>query len=221
MDKSLDEIISTKPKTGRRGGAPRRRAPANTGRGAILGKPAHTPVQKVSVVAATKAANAAAPTIADKIIVSGLPLDVNEAQVKDLFAQTIGPVREVSLTYNSQGKSKGTATVHFSRKGDGNKAYQQYNNRLIDGSQPMKIEIVVDPIRAVPLASRVAPAPKAAAAAAPQPRAAAPAKRRPARAPRVKQTPKTAADLDAEMEDYTAAASAPAAPAAAAAAPAA
>lgn len=36
--------------------------------------------------------------------------------------------------------------------------------------QPMKIEIVVDPIRAVPLASRVAPAPKAAAAAAPQPR---------------------------------------------------
>ncbi|KAF5314598.1 hypothetical protein D9611_007077 [Ephemerocybe angulata] len=131
MDKSLDEIIATKPKTGRRA-PPRRRAPGTaTGRGAILGKAAPSPVQKVSA-AATKAA--AVPTIAEKIIVSGLPLDVNEAQVKDLFAQTIGPVRDVSLTYNAQGKSKGTATVLFSRKGDGNKAYQQYNNRLIDGS---------------------------------------------------------------------------------------
>ncbi|TFK22463.1 hypothetical protein FA15DRAFT_706342 [Coprinopsis marcescibilis] len=91
----------------------------------------------------------------------------------------------------------------------------------------MKIEIVVDPIRAAPLASRVAPA----AVAAPvvgAPRNGGPVRRRRggggggrggAGAPggpggkRGERPQKSAADLDAEMEDYTAAASGPAAPA--------
>ncbi|TEB34127.1 hypothetical protein FA13DRAFT_1789293 [Coprinellus micaceus] len=215
MDKSLDEIIATKPKTGRRGGAPRRRA-TPTARTAVLGKPQPIVAQKVSAVAAGKAVDGVgAPS--EKIVVSGLPLDVNEGQIKDLFASTIGPVRELSLSYNAQGRSKGIATVTFSRKGDGNKAYKEYNNRLIDGNQPMKIEIVVDPIRAVPLAARVAAAPGGAAkTTAPQQRTTGPIRRRRGeRAPRApKPAPKTAADLDAEMEDYTAQASAPAAAAA-------
>ncbi|KAJ2919856.1 hypothetical protein MD484_g548, partial [Candolleomyces efflorescens] len=216
MDKSLDEIISNK-RAGRR---PRRSA-GTAARGAVLGKPAPTPAQKARAAPAVAAAKApATPSVtAEKIMVSGLPLDVNEAQVKDLFHQTIGPVREVNLSYNSQGKSKGTAMVHFSRKGDANKAYQQYNNRLIDGNQPMKIDLIVDPIRAVPLASRVAPAPAVATkAAAPTRSGPGNARRRRGAAPRraPKAAPKTAADLDAEMEDYTAAASAPAAAAPAA-----
>lgn len=83
----------------------------------------------------------------------------------------------------------------------------------------MKIEIIVDPIRAVPLAARVAAAPGAAKNAAPQqrfvPTAPPPGsftqvplrttgpvrRRRGERAPRApKAAPKTAADLDAEME---------------------
>ncbi|KAJ2936475.1 hypothetical protein H1R20_g618, partial [Candolleomyces eurysporus] len=212
MDKSLDEIISNKHAQRR----PRRSAGA-AARGAVLGKAVPTPAQKVRAAPAIAAAKApAAPAVSsEKIMVSGLPLDVNEAQVKDLFHQTIGPVREVTLSYNAQGKSKGTATVLFSRKGDANKAYQQYNNRLIDGNQPMKIDLIVDPVRAVPLASRVAPAPVAKAAAPPR---SGPVRRRRGGAPRrgPKPAPKTAADLDAEMEDYTAAASAPAAAAPAA-----
>jgi len=51
----------------------------------------------------------------------------------------------VQLAYNAQGKSKGVATVVFGREGDAAKAYQQYNQRLIDQKQPMKIEIVYDP----------------------------------------------------------------------------
>jgi THO complex subunit 4 len=67
-------------------------------------------------------------------MVSNLPQDVNEQQVKELFHSTVGPLREVTLHYDSAGRSKGVASVTFQRKGDGNKAFQQYNNRLIDGS---------------------------------------------------------------------------------------
>ncbi|EDR07946.1 uncharacterized protein LACBIDRAFT_297470 [Laccaria bicolor S238N-H82] len=67
----------------------------------------------------------------------------------------------------------------------------------------MKIEIVVDP-RPASLVSRVAPAPAAAQPA----RTATTARGRPRRgrggARKAERTPKTAADLDAEMEDYTA-----------------
>jgi THO complex subunit 4 len=62
----------------------------------------------------------------------------------------------------------------------------------------MRIELVVDPSKPLPLASRVAPAAKAAAAAA---KAGAPRRRRGAR--RNERPAKSAADLDAEMEDYT------------------
>ncbi|KAF8190429.1 hypothetical protein K438DRAFT_925146 [Mycena galopus ATCC 62051] len=81
--------------------------------------------------------------------------------------------------------------------------------------RPMKIEIVVDPSRPAPpatLASRVAPAPAANGAASSTPRASAPRGRGAGgrrgrgggRAPKAERTTKTAADLDAEMEDYTA-----------------
>lgn len=46
----------------------------------------------------------------------------------------IGPLRDVTLTYDSRGTSKGIASVVFSHKGDAAKAYAQYHDRLIDGS---------------------------------------------------------------------------------------
>jgi THO complex subunit 4 len=68
--------------------------------------------------------------------------------------------------------------------------------------RPMRIELVVDPSKPLPLASRVA-APAKAAATANVHRAAAPRRKR---APRKNERPaKSAADLDAEMEDYTSA----------------
>lgn len=54
--------------------------------------------------------------------------------LQELFHTTIGPLREVTLHYDSAGRSKGVAAVLFQKKGDGTRAYQQYNNRLIDGS---------------------------------------------------------------------------------------
>ncbi|KAJ7691772.1 hypothetical protein B0H17DRAFT_1062622 [Mycena rosella] len=211
MEMALDDIIAARPKTERRTNSNR-----GKGRSQILG---NNPVLSPATRARAKAAPAAAAkpagptsTPAEKIIVSNLPPDVNEAQVKELFHTTVGPLREVTLHYDATGRSKGVATVLFSKKGDGNRAFQQYNNRLIDGRRPMKIEIVVDPSRPATLASRVAPAPAAAAVAA-VPRNANPprgrgvAGRRGGRGggrPKADRTPKTAADLDAEMEDYTA-----------------
>ncbi|KAF7316367.1 RRM domain-containing protein [Mycena indigotica] len=214
MEMSLDDIIAARPKTSRR---PSQRG---KGRAQILGTAGVSPVTKARAKAAVAAKTAAAPaqTTAEKIIVSNLPSDVNESQVKELFQTTVGPLREVTLHYDSAGRSKGVATVVFSKKGDGNKAHTQYNNRLIDGRRPMKIEIVMDPGKAPApsLASRVAPAPaaKGAATAVRTPSTRGRGARRGrggARPPKAERTPKTAADLDAEMEDYTAATTAPAA----------
>jgi THO complex subunit 4 len=134
MDKSLDEIISSKPRAGRR---VNRRGSA---RAQVLGNPTVSPNTRARAAATTAAAtngvkpSGTQPSPADKIIVSNLPQDVNEVQIKELFHSTVGPLREVTLHYDSAGRSKGVAAVHFQRKGDGTKAYTQYNNRLIDGS---------------------------------------------------------------------------------------
>lgn len=166
MDKTLDEvytvsstprpsrspssvqIIATRPKGIRR--TTNRRGSAKT---QVLGSPT-APIAKARANAAANGTKTAAPTAAqpsDKIIVSNLPPDVNELQVKvcsalgstlslvpshiqELFHTTVGPLRDVTLHYDSQGRSKGVAAVQFQRRGDGTKAFQQYNNRLIDGS---------------------------------------------------------------------------------------
>jgi len=223
MDKSLDEIISSKPRGIRRGSARR-----NGARAQVLGSAGVSPAARVRMAATTatngpKIVASAAPAISqptDKIIVSNLPTDVNETQVKELFHSTVGPLREVTLHYDSAGRSNGVAAVPFQRTGDGTKAFQQYNNRLIDGKRPMKIEIVVAP-QPQSLASRVAPPPAVATVV----EVAAPARnggggarargrRGGARGGRKgDRAPKSAADLDAEMEDYTASNAPAAAPA--------
>ncbi|KAI0948134.1 hypothetical protein AcW1_009727 [Taiwanofungus camphoratus] len=205
MDKTLDDIIASRPKGIRRASSRR-----NSAKVQVLGGPTTTPATRARVVNGAKAATANATTQqpADKIIVSNLPPDVNELQVKELFHTTVGPLKDVTLHYDSQGRSKGVAAVHFQRRGDGTKAFQQYNNRLIDGKRPMKIEIVVDPTRPAPpasLASRVAPAPVAPVEGA---RTGGGRPRRGrgggARGRRNERPAKSVADLDAEMEDYTA-----------------
>ncbi|KNZ72476.1 mRNA export protein mlo3, partial [Termitomyces sp. J132] len=123
------KIIAAKPRNPRRG--PTRRTSA---RAQVLGNAGPSPRVRANAAAnvAAKAAAQTSPT--EKIIVSNLPIDVNEAQIKELFAQTVGPLKEVTLHYDQNGRSKGVASVHFQRKGDGTKAFQQYNNRLIDGT---------------------------------------------------------------------------------------
>ncbi|CAE6347172.1 unnamed protein product [Rhizoctonia solani] len=211
LDKSLDQIMQSRPKN-RRGAGRRSSAPASTSaRQRYAG--AAPDAKRGPGPAST--AGTPAQSVAQKIMVSGLPPDVNEEQIKELFQSTVGALSSVQLNFDSQGRSKGTATVIFQKKGDANKAFAQYNNRLIDGKRPMKIEIVMDPTKVPPpsLASRVAPAPDAkqpaAKAAAASGTAAAktgkPAARGRGRRRKNNERPaKSVADLDAEMEVYKA-----------------
>jgi len=129
MDKSLDDIVAAShaAKHAKRGGR------RNGARAQVLGTTRTSPAAKARIANTTKPASTI-PQPVEKIVVSNLPADVNEAQVKELFQTTVGPLREVNIQYDSNGRSKGVAWVVFQKKGDGNKAYQQYNNRLIDGS---------------------------------------------------------------------------------------
>ncbi|KAG9313555.1 hypothetical protein JVU11DRAFT_5882 [Chiua virens] len=86
-----------------------------------------------------------------KILLSRLPPDVGEVEVEEnafsqqeLFQKTVGPLKEVFLIYNSQGRSKGMAIVTFQRSGDAAVARTKYDGKFIDGRRPIKIEIVVD-----------------------------------------------------------------------------
>jgi len=211
MDKTLDDIISSRPKPARKTSSRR-----GVGRTEVLGKKEPVPSVRTRYTTNTPGTGKTTPAPVqggEKIIVSNLPTDVNETQIKELFHSTIGPLKDVALHYDPSGRSKGVANILFQRKGDGSKAYQQYNNRLIDGKRPMKIEIVVDPVNlpGQSLASRVAPAP-ATNGTAEAPRRGGPRRGR-GRGPRRRneRPNKTAADLDAEMEDYTAASTTPAA----------
>lgn len=150
-----------------------------------------------------------AGSLGSKIILSNLPTDVTEGQVRELFTSSLGPVKKVAMNYRQNGVSTGTCTVIFARAEDGQKAYEQYNNRLIDGKRPLRVEVVVD-LAKLPTSRALAPAPVPGR----NPRSAASTRgaRRGARgssssssgpsnrsAPRPK---KTLEDLDAEMEDY-------------------
>ncbi|ODM15664.1 hypothetical protein SI65_08898 [Aspergillus cristatus] len=208
LDKSLDEIlVNHRQSTRRRGGARRGKAGAA---GGIRKTKATKPTGK----AAGKAAQpAVAPTPTDsKIMVSGLPVDVNEANIKEYFTKSAGPVKRVMLTYGPNGTSRGIASIIFGKPDTAAKAAKELNGLLVDG-KPMKIEVVVDATRApaVPepksLTERVAQSAKSQPKPATGPKPAG-AGRRGRRAPRRgagrpnRPQKKSKEDLDAEMDDY-------------------
>ncbi|WVN86358.1 uncharacterized protein L203_101521 [Cryptococcus depauperatus CBS 7841] len=180
IDRSLDEIIASKPKPNRskQGGA--RRGGAASGARARY---TSTVPKGTSVIQTPLGAEVY------KIIISNLPGDVTEPAVRDLMQSTVGPVKTVRMSFTSTGKSTGVATVVFKNRGDARKAHASCE--IIDNQRPMKVELIVDPNQS--LAGRVAPPPSQ-----PQRRraqqAAKPRNPRPVK--------KTAEQLDAEMAEY-------------------
>ncbi|XXG97203.1 hypothetical protein Hte_003498 [Hypoxylon texense] len=156
LDQSLDEILSTQRRAagGRRGNRLRRPA----------GRPATTApvggVQKTSRqtrAAATKQtpAKAAGGHGESKVVVSNLPKDVNESQIKEYFATSVGPIKRVELSYGPNSVSRGIATVTFAKLDGASKAFNALNGLLVD-NRPIKIEIVVSAAKA----AEFAPPPK-------------------------------------------------------------
>ncbi|KTW32094.1 uncharacterized protein T551_00776 [Pneumocystis jirovecii RU7] len=159
LDKSLDgtsKIIASRSTQMRR--APRRAGRRIvrgriTGRlnGRVGGRAGRVGTRRLrGIVSSTAAAIQAVIDEGSKIIVSNLtdvhqPSDVTEAQIKDLFSNSIGPTRRCFLSYGPNGQSKGIATVIFQRKADAGRAYKKYEGKVIDGTRKLKIEIVLDP----------------------------------------------------------------------------
>ncbi|OAL37148.1 hypothetical protein AYO20_03626 [Fonsecaea nubica] len=165
LDQSLDSIIDSQKKAKRE--VRRRKASKSTGPTAPVGgvKKATKPAKS----AIKPSAGAASQSRPSKIVVSGLPFDVNEAQIKEYFGKSVGNVKKVSLQYNQNGQSRGIADIIFSRPDSAAKAAKDLNGMLVD-KRPMKastatihtIEVVMDassvpePARAKSLAERVA-----------------------------------------------------------------
>ncbi|KAI0392543.1 RNA recognition domain-containing protein [Xylariaceae sp. FL0594] len=151
LDRPLDEIISSRA-VGRR--RTQRRSAGRPAAAAPVGG-----IQKTSRPARNAAAKQA-PTKASgnsdsKVVVSNLPKDVNEAQIKEYFTTSVGPIKRVELSYGPNSVSRGIATVTFLKADGASKAFNQLNGILVDG-RPMKIEIVVSAAKA----AEIMPAPK-------------------------------------------------------------
>ncbi|EKG19388.1 hypothetical protein MPH_03251 [Macrophomina phaseolina MS6] len=215
LNQSLDEILKANKRATRARPGARRSA---GGKGATAAAPVG------GVKKNTKAPKAAAKTNVptgpaakahgdSKILVSNLPHDVTEPQIKEYFAKSVGPVKKVLLTYGPNGQSRGVATVIFSKANAAAEAAAAHNGLKVD-NRPMRVEVIVGasdipaPAPKKSLNERVEQ-PKTAAKAQPKPatqtKAAAAAgkagkKRRGKGATRPK--PKTAEELDAEMQDY-------------------
>ncbi|KAI9731329.1 MAG: hypothetical protein M1834_005232 [Cirrosporium novae-zelandiae] len=210
LDQSLDEILVNRRQSARRG---RGRRTGMTGKPSAPAAPVGGVKKNTRQTKPATKATAASGHAGSKIIVSNLPSDVGEAQIKEYFAATIGPVKKVLVTYNQNGVSRGIASIIFNQTDAANRALKQLNNVNVD-KRPMKIEVVLDaseapaPQPVKPLSERVAQ-PKA------QPKSAVTTKansvntrggrktrgtRRGRNAGRGK--PKTVEELDAEMADY-------------------
>ncbi|KAH8987825.1 hypothetical protein EDB92DRAFT_1874310 [Lactarius akahatsu] len=174
------------------------------------------------------AANGSTSPLSKKagILLSNLPMDVAETEIEELFKRTVGPIKDMFIIYNSQGRSKGMAVVTFQRATDAVSARSKYDGKVIDGKHKLKIELVTDSDEPLPevvkeqpsLLSRIAgtrptsdPTPRDELPAPPPQRpvkkhtfsiAVSGPKKRTKKGP--KRVKKSLAQLDQEMEDYRA-----------------
>jgi THO complex subunit 4 len=139
LDQSLDEILKTRRNTKTRG---RRNGPggkATQKDAPVGGVKKHTKTAKPNKAIPTGPANASGDS---KIIVSNLPADVDENQIKEYFSKTIGSIKKVMLTYGPNGQSRGICTIIFGRPNAAVEAAKQLDGIKID-NRPMKIEVIL------------------------------------------------------------------------------
>ncbi|KAJ4155015.1 hypothetical protein LMH87_000281 [Akanthomyces muscarius] len=214
LDKPLDDIVSAR----RKSAGNRRSSRRTTGRTAA---PPAGGIQKAKPNARGAAAKGAqgktsGPLGESKVIVSNLPKDVSEQQIKEYFVQSVGPIKRVELSYGPNSQSRGIANVIFHKPDGASRAFQKLNGLLVDG-RPIKIEIVVGAAQADKVIPPVKTLAERASQPKAQPRSAAgkqsnnagkdgakgkAAKGR--RARNARPAKKTATELDADMENYMA-----------------
>jgi len=75
-----------------------------------------------------------------RLQITNLAYSVLSEDLKDLF-EAVGDIKRANVNFDKSGRSLGTATVVFSRRGDALAALKKYNNVPLDES-PMKITLV-------------------------------------------------------------------------------
>ncbi|CAO3567418.1 unnamed protein product [Mortierella alpina] len=156
LDMSLDDIIKTQKSSrprnnaSRGGRGARSSGPARNTRQGRDNKPYQAGVQQYRAPPAapihTSVLRQSVPD-GSKMQVSNLDHRVSAEDLKLVFTSRVGPLKKCTLMYDQNGKSTGTAVVHFTRVADAAIAYSQFNGVLLDG-RPMKIEIVLAPATA-------------------------------------------------------------------------
>ncbi|KAI9728179.1 MAG: hypothetical protein M1828_004640 [Chrysothrix sp. TS-e1954] len=214
LDQSLDDIVGSRRQAGRRQvRRPRPTRAAATAPAGGISKAGRATKGKTQVVQSVMPVASAVKE--GKILVSGLPSDVNEPTIKDYFSKSVGPVKRVLLTYGPSGISRGQATVIFHKANSAVEAAKNLNGITVDGTRKIKIEVIVgaDKAQAVPaktLSQRVAQtksAPNKAQKPGPATNGTKAKNTKKGRAPgrgrnAGRGKPKTADELDAEMTDY-------------------
>ncbi|KAJ4367402.1 RNA-binding RNA annealing protein [Neocucurbitaria cava] len=154
MEQSLDEILKANKSTTRRGRGGRR---PTTGRAAASAAPVGG-VSKSTKPARHAKATPSAPAVAaggeTKIMVSNLPLDVEQSQLQDYFqsAVNVGRPKKILMQYGPNGRSLGSATVIFNKHDQAVKATAALNGVKIDG-RPVRVEMLVSAAN-IPLQAR-------------------------------------------------------------------
>ncbi|KAH7414432.1 hypothetical protein DE146DRAFT_35228 [Phaeosphaeria sp. MPI-PUGE-AT-0046c] len=220
LDTSLDDILKTRRQSNRRGRGGRRSdaaRPAPSGPVGGVGKSTRPAKQPKSAPTGS-----AASETSGKILVSGLPHDVDQNQLQDYFASAlgVGKPKKVLLQYGPTGRSLGSATIIFSKHEQAVKATSALNGVKID-NRPVRVEMLVSAANLPTSAAQPSLADRATQPKKDKPKPATAAKTAPAttgkargrggraeargrggRAGRERTKKKTVEELDAEMVDY-------------------
>ncbi|QSZ36016.1 hypothetical protein DSL72_007140 [Monilinia vaccinii-corymbosi] len=221
LGQSLDEILATQrgAGTGRGGrGGGRRGGRPSGGRNATAAPVGGVSKSKKPVKGSIKATptGPSGGNLPSRIVVSNLPYDVTEQQIKEYFHEAKLQTKSVQLVYGPNGVSRGEANITFHRSGDAAAAVSRLNGVKVD-NRALRVQLLVDAQAAAAfeekvakrLVDRISTAPKS------QPKSAVPnksnakdqgAKRGGKRGSRgsntARPTKKTAEELDLEMADY-------------------
>ncbi|CCF58523.1 hypothetical protein KAFR_0E03720 [Kazachstania africana CBS 2517] len=219
LNKSLDEIIGTRPKRATRGAraaAPRRATKqVNHRRSQPVNRQrtSRGPANAVSRVARMLNSSASSLT---KVNVEGLPRDIKQDAVREFFSSQVGGVQSVLLSYNERGQSTGMANITFRNSESAKVAVNKFNGAPIDGGRSkLRLNLIVDPTQSrQDLSQRIKPLPTRGQNQGPQRgnrpaapvrgpnRKAALAKKKTQRPKKEKPAKKSLEDLDKEMADY-------------------
>ncbi|KAJ2780050.1 hypothetical protein H4R18_003665 [Coemansia javaensis] len=162
LDRSLDEIISETPRSGRRRGGARnqnRSSPYSRADAAPQKRDRKQPQPQQQMMMVNQSALLAAMAQQQqhqgdhsgvgKILISNLDFGVTEADLRMLFGQ-VGPVIRATLHYGPSGKSRGTGEVVFRNPIHATAAVDRYNNVELD-NRKMRIEAVGAAPAAMPM----------------------------------------------------------------------